>query len=589
MTKSDAIVSDLSCLIVAGCFMLGLLMLVVKLREVQVTDAADYNYANARQSIRRVQTAGRRGRILDRNGVALAENRRSMSIVCDAVVFQKRSWKDTVAEIRSAVDRVGNAIGLKSPLSDAAIRRHVRQTLAMPLVVWRDVDFRTLSKFAEREASFAGFRCREADERLYPKGRLAAHLLGYVGRDCGEADSGDEKYDFFVPEMRGRSGLEVYYDSFLRGVPGEKNLLVDARGFAMRDWTVVEAKGGPDLTLTIDSGIQEKVEGELVGCRGACVVLDPRNGDILAAASAPNFNPNAFVPSLPRELYAKYASDPEKPLLNRAFAGAYAPGSTFKPITALAGLSSGYGEFAEYDCSGVFVFGTMHLHCARRWGHGPLAMRNALKESCNSYFCHLGTVIGTNAIITAARNFGLGAKTGVDFGIDASGVVPDATWKRLVYNEPWYPGDLPQMSIGQGMLLVNPLQMALVSGAIGTGYRVVPHLKAGLCSDRIPLPYPVRQLKIVRDGMRMVVDGGTGRRGGSDLAVKVSGKTGTAEIGVGAKRRKNTWFIAFAPSEMPSVAVAMVIENGESGGGTTAPKVRNVLAHIFGVAKGDKP
>jgi len=589
MTKSDAIVSDLSCWIVAAGFVLGLLMLVVKLREVQVTDAADYNYANARQSIRRVQTDGRRGRILDRKGVALAKNRRSVSIVCDAVVFQRRSWKDTVAEIRSAIDRVGNAIGVKSPVTDAVIQRHVNQTLAMPLVAWRDVDFGTLSKFSERESSFVGFRCHETDERIYPNGRLASHLVGYVGRDRGEADSGDEKYDFFYPEMRGRSGLEVYYDSFLRGVPGEKNLLVDARGFAIRDWIVVPAQSGPDLVLTIDVGIQKAVEDQLKGCSGACVVLDPRNGDVLASASFPNFNPNAFVPSLPRELYEKYSNDPAKPLLNRAFGGSYAPGSTFKPITALAGLASHYGETIAYDCSGVFVFGTMHLHCARRWGHGPLDMRHALKESCNSYFCHLGTVIGTNSIINAAHNFGLGARTGIDFGVDVPGVVPDSVWKRRVYNEPWYPGDLPQMSIGQGMLLVSPLQMALVCGAIGTGYRVVPHLKAGLISEKMPLPFTPRQLKVVRDGMRMVVDGGTGRRGGSDIAVNVSGKTGTAEIGAGARRRKNTWFIAFAPSEMPTVAIAMVIENGDSGGGTTAPKVRNVLAQIFGVAKEVKP
>ena len=212
-------------------------------------------------------------------------------------------------------------------------------------------------------------------------------------------------------------------------------------------------------------------------------------------------------------------------------------------------------------------------------------MRGALRESCNTYFCNLGTVVGTNALIAAARSFGLGKKTGIDFGIDMAGVVPDGEWKRRVYNEAWYPGDLPQMAIGQGMLLVSPLQMARVAGAIGTGYLVVPHLKEGLDSGRQPLPFSEAQLQVVREGMRMVVDGGTGRRGGEGLAVAVSGKTGTAEVGVGERRRKNTWFIAYAPSEHPTVAVAMVIENGESGGGTTAPKVRNVLAHVFGEKK----
>ena len=582
MRRDESIVSDLSCWVVAGIFVVGLLVLAVNLREVQVTDAADYNYANARQSIRRVQTDGRRGRILDRNGVALAENRKAVSIVCDVVAYQRRTWEETVVEVRSAIGRVAQVVGRESPVTDRAIRRHLNQTLAMPLVVWRDIDFAMLAKFAEHEREFPGFRLRETEVRVYPHGRLAAHLLGYVGRDRGESESGDEKFNFYYPEMRGRSGLEVYYDSFLRGVPGERNLLVDARGFAIREWTVVAAQVGPDLRLTLDVGVQEAVERELKGCRGACVVMDPRNGDILAMASSPAFDPNAFVPSLPQELYARYADDPAKPLLNRASGGAYAPGSTFKPITALAGLSAGTAPDEEYDCSGVFVFGGMHLHCARRWGHGPLDMPHALRESCNAYFCHLGATVGTNAIICAAQAFGLGSKTGLDLGVDMAGTVPNGEWKRRVYNEPWYPGDLPQMAIGQGMLLVSPLQMARVAAAIGTGYLVVPHLKLDLVSERKPLPFTAQQLNVVRDGMRMVVDGGTGRRGGSDLAVPVSGKTGTAEVGARERRRKNTWFIAYAPSQMPTVAVAMVIENGESGGGTTAPKVRNVLAKVFG-------
>ena len=582
MRRDDAIVSDLSCWVTAAIFVIGLAILAFRLREVQVVDVADYNYANARQSVRRVQTDGSRGRILDRDGRPLAANRRSVSIVCDACTFQKRTWDETTAAITAAVGKVAATIGRASPLTAAAVARHVNQSLAMPLTVWRDVDFTTLARFSEHEADFPGFWCRETEERVYPNGSLAAHLLGYVGRDRGEGESGDEKFNFFYPEMRGRAGLEIYYDSFLRGVSGERQLLVDARGFAIREWTVVEAKAGPDLRLTLDSGIQAAVERELKGCKGACVVLDPRNGDVLAMASSPTFDPNAFVPTLPAELYRRYAGDPAKPLLNRACGGAYAPGSTFKPVTALAGLAAGISESAEYDCSGVFVFGGMHLHCARRWGHGPLDMRTALKESCNAYFCHLGATVGTNALISAAQAFGLGARTGIDFGVDMAGTVPDADWKRRVYNEPWYPGDLPQMAIGQGMLLASPLQMARVAGAIGTGYLVTPRLKADLAGERRPLPFAAKQLKVVRDGMRMVVDGGTGRRGGERVAATVSGKTGTAEVGTGERKRKNTWFIAYAPSEMPRIAIAMVVENGESGGGTTAPKVRNVLAKIFG-------
>ena len=213
-------------------------------------------------------------------------------------------------------------------------------------------------------------------------------------------------------------------------------------------------------------------------------------------------------------------------------------------------------------------------------------MRHALMKSCNPYFCHLGMTIGTNALVRTARAFGLGEKTGVDFGVDMAGTVPDGCWKQRMYGERWFPGDLAQMSIGQGMLLVSPLQMARVAGAIGTGSLVTPHLKLGGSPERRPLPFEEWQLKVVREGMRMVVAGdgesrGTGWRGGEGVPVAVSGKTGTAEIGRGATRRKNTWFIAYAPSEAPRVAVALVVENGESGGSTAAPRVCEILMRAF--------
>ena len=594
MSRGESIVSDVSCFVMAAVFLVGLVILGVKLKEVQVNDAADYSYANARQSVRRVQTAGSRGRIVDRRGVVLAENRMALTIVCQAAFFQRKTWSQTEAEILRAVSSAAEIVGRPSTLTPRDVSRHVNQTLAMPLVAWRNVTDEELARFSEQAERCPGFFVEDVEERVYPQGSLAAHLLGYVGRDRGETIVGDEKFNFYDPEMRGRSGVESYYDSFLRGVSGEQKVLVDARGFAMREWTVVAARRGPDLRLSIDVDIQQAAERELKGERGACVVMDPRSGEILALASAPGFDPNDFVPVLPQGLYARYASDERKPLLNRAVGGAYAPGSTFKPVTALAGLVTGRSAEAQYDCYGAFILGQMHLHCARRWGHGPIDMRHALRESCNGYFCNLGTAVGTNALIAAARAFGLGAKTGVDFGVDMAGAVPDGEWKMRQYNERWFPGDLAQMSIGQGMLLVSPLQMARLVGAIGTGCLVTPHLKFGVPAERRPLPFSDGQLNVVREGMRMVVDGGTGRRGAERVDAHVIGKTGTAEVGRGASRRKNTWFVAYAkgvacgdkgkalPRPLTELAVALVIENGESGGGTSAPKVRNVLAAAFG-------
>ena len=587
--RGESSAGAFACWVVAAMFAAGFVHLVVSLRDVQVAGAADYNYASKRQSVRRVQTAGLRGRILGRGGEVLAGNRPSLSIVCLPEHFEKRSWSNTVAAIGRGIEDVGAAIGLKPSLSERAISRHVSQSLAMPLFVWRDVGERELAVFCERERDFPGFTVMETAERTYPGGPLASHVVGYVGRDRGEALAGDEKFSYFAPEMRGRSGLEAYYDGFLRGVPGERKLLVDARGFAIRGWTVVDAQPGPDLVTTLDLRVQRAAERQLRGEKGACVVMDPRNGEVLALASAPGFDLNAFVPTLSPVTYARYTDDPAKPLLNRACGGAYAPGSTFKPVTALAALLAGYPPDEEYLCTGAFVCGGMTLHCMSRWGHGPLDVRHALMKSCNPFFCNLGMGIGTNAFCSAARAFGLGAKTGLDLGVDRAGVVPDGEWKMRTYGERWYPGDLAQMSIGQGMLLATPLQMARIAGAIGTGRLVTPHLRRGAPAWSRPVPFADEQLRVVREGLRMVVAGdgpvrGTGWRAGEGVGVPVSGKTGTAEVGVGEKRRKNAWFMAYAPSDAPVAAVALVVENGESGGGTAAPKVREVLKAIFGGA-----
>ena len=586
-SKGESSVGALSCWVVAAVFAAGIVHLVVSLRAVQVTGAADYNYASARQSVRRVQTAGLRGRILGRGGEVLAGNRPSLSIVCLPSSFEKRSWSNTVDAIRSGIEKVGAEIGLRPTLSEKAIIRHVSQSLALPLFVWRDVGEREIAVFSERESEFPGFAVVETAERMYPCGTLASHVVGYVGRDKGESQAGDEKFSYFTPEMRGRAGLESYYDGFLRGVPGERKLVVDARGFAMRGWTVVDSQPGPDLVTTLDLRVQRAAERQLRGERGACVVMDPRNGEVLALASAPGFDLNAFVPVLSPSTYARYTDDPAKPLLNRASGGAYAPGSTFKPVTALAALLAGYPPDEEYFCTGSFACGGMTLHCMSRWGHGPIDMRHALMKSCNPFFCNIALDIGTNAFRVAAQSLGIGSKAGLDLGVDRAGVLPDGEWKMRTYGERWYPGDLAQISIGQGMLLATPLQMARVAGAIGTGRLVTPHLRRDAPVESKALPFSDGQLQLVRDGMRMVVAGegtvrGTGWRAGDGVGVPVSGKTGTAEVGVGERRRKNAWFMAYAPSDAPTVALALVVENGESGGITAAPKAGEVLKAIFG-------
>ena len=585
MNSASHRTGDFTCIVVAVLFMAGFVALAVKLHDVQVDNVATLMYDAARQSVRRVRMPGERGRILAADGTVLAANRPTRAIVVNAEVFQKRTWDATTSNILAAVEHAATFVGRESRLTEADVQKHIKRNLARPLVAWNNVTDDELARFSENEIDLPGFSCEESDERIYPQGMAAAHLIGYVGRDRVQAHEGDERMNYVEFEMRGRGGLEDRYDSFLRGVPGEKKLTVDARGFAIREWTVVEPQKGPDLVLALDMALQYAAERELEDCKGACVVMDPRDGSVLAMASSPGYDPNDFVPTLPASLWDSLSKDPDKPLLNRATQGTYAPGSTFKTVTAFAGMGVGLSSSVGYDCNGAYRLGTMRIRCSHAWGHwsGRLNLADALKESCNPYFCDFAVRAGTNALITTARKMGLGARTGIDFSAEAPGVVPDDEWKRTHWHERWYPGDLPQMAIGQGMLLVTPLQMARLIGAIGTGYLVRPHLKAGEPSERTPLPFPKWQFDVVREGLYRVVNmtGGTGRRAGDGLDVKIAGKTGTAEVGAGPTRRKNTWFICYAPADNPTIALAIIIENGETGGSTAAPKAKEILKARF--------
>ena len=594
-------------------FLLGFFVLGGALFRLQCEDTGEFRADLQQQATRRIRVPGLRGRILDRNGEVLATCRPSHCIQCNVEEFQKRgATSNTVAAVEDAVVRLADAIGLKYPaeLTRKRIERHIRQASAMPIVLWEDIDDVTFARFAERSVEFPGFEDFTQSKRVYPHGQLAAHILGFTGR--GRPDDADSAH-FFEPDMRGRSGVESYYNRFLVGVTGERRVQVDARGFrpTKQREAMMEAdlnsdlapSAGLDLRLTIDANVQAVLEAQLADVTGAGVVMDPRDGAVIALASAPAFNPNDCVPRISSETYATLTNAPAKRLQNRAISESYAPGSTFKPITAIASLACGWLPDDEYDCTGVYVLGNLRLHCWDRWGHGPISLRTALQKSCNTFFCNLGTAIGTNAVISAAREFGLGARTGIDLGGETAGVVPDNEWKRATYNERWYPGDTCQMSIGQGMLLVTPLQMAVVASALANGGKIfTPYLFARAEGQPRPEPvrtvqYPPDAIELVREGMRDVAEHGTGRRiltrweepedGAArrrrfNLKVTCAGKTGTAEIGAGASRRKNTWVIAFAPYENPTVAIAMIVERGESGGSTVAPRVHAVLAHMFG-------
>ena len=363
------------------------------------------------------------------------------------------------------------------------------------------------------------------------------------------------------------------------------------------------------MHLTLDSRLQKVVRNELAGYRGAAVVLEPHTGEILAIVSMPDYDPNLFAKGIDQVRYTALQQDPNKPLLNRALYGRYAPGSTLKPILALAGLEHTINPRRRVKCSGFFALKEEDrvYRCWRKRGHGAVNLMEALEQSCDTYFYHLGLRLGISGISEALTTFGLGKQTGVDLSSEPDGLIPTADWKQRRYSTPWYPGDTLNASIGQGYVLSTPLQLAAATAALANRGRLVrPHLLRGVEDPETgEIQRPAEQVTEVQlgdasqyerviEGMIAVMHGshGTARRAGQRLSYRVAAKTGTSQLvslpqaGEAAQDlpedlKDHALFIAFAPAERPRVALALIIENGGSGGKIAAPIARRILDYYF--------
>ncbi|MEI6150523.1 MAG: penicillin-binding transpeptidase domain-containing protein, partial [bacterium] len=357
-----------------------------------------------------------------------------------------------------------------------------------------------------------------------------------------------------------------------------------------------------NLVLALDARIQALAEAAIQDVPGAVVVLDPGNGDVLALASSPTFNPNQFVPIVPKVLWDQLNGDPARPMLNKAVAEVYAPGSIFKPVVALAVLNSGLvSPDLVVNCPGYYMIGSKPMKCWNLNGHGRVDLRRSLEQSCNVYFATVAVKCGTEVISDMAVQFGLGSRTGLDLDREAPGLVPTADWKKKTWHDDWRIGDTCNLSIGQGALSVTPLQMAVVAATLANGGTVYqPRLVLGL-QDRKGIAltnYPVvktRQLAVapsvmqaVREGMHDVVMAQTGTGGRARIpGVEMAGKTGTAEYGEKGTGKKHGWMIVFAPYDKPRYAVAMVVDDAVSGGLTVGPRVRGLMMGIFGKSEAE--
>lgn len=550
-----------------------------RLKTEQIDNAATHRAAMSAQSYRTARISGERGMILARDGRPLAENRKAFDLTVDPAKF--KTAESLVAAIESAL----RTASLPGEANAAAVRRHMRVSPARPFTVLRGMTNGEVARFAEHSLELAGFDCVERYERIYPQGALAAHAIGRAGRDMPGGES--ETYDYADFEICGRDGLELQYDEYLRGVPGEMRIGIDSRGFAIMRETISPARKGPDLHTGLDISLQRAAEKALEGVKGAFAAIDPRDGTVMALASSPSFNPNDCTPVFRTEIYERYARDPGKPLFNRACAGAYAPGSTFKIVTALAFLGAGNSAGAEIECTGAFKVGDTKIRCARTWGHGRLDLVHAMCESCNPYFCTIGLLAGAERIEAAGRELGLGRRSGIDLPADTAGMLPTPEWKEARTGARWWDGDVAQMSIGQGQVLASPLQMAMLAGAVGSGAICTPRLNIALAVSRKPLGFPAKDLETVRRGMALVTERGSGKAAAERTAARVAGKTGTAQTGSGANLAKNVWFVGYASPENDSVrkeplAVAIIVENGESGAETAAPRAGAILRAFYG-------
>lgn len=574
------------------------LFLGVVLWRVQVIKTSEYRSSLDRQSMRRVRLPGVRGRIFDRNGICLADNKPSYCIaIYIEELRQPGKWENTVDEVEKVINRLSDVLGLEKQVTREEIAGHISRRLVLPFLAWHDINHVTLAKWAENNVEFQGVDIYVEPIRTYPLGSLAAHLLGYIGVAEPKQDF-DEPYHFYLPEMEGKQGIEAVMNEALAGIPGGRLLRVDALGFKHEkiEMGSRDPYPGRDITLAIDARIQHLAEQTMNGEKGAVVILDPRNGDVLAIVSSPSFDPNSFSPRVSGAEWKRLKSNRSKPLFNRAISGTYPPASVFKPLVAITALESGrVTEATSFNCPGYFELGGLRFSCWNTAGHGWLTMRKALEQSCNAFFCQLGLRCEYERIFHMAMAAGFGRKSGIDLKLESTGLLPSNTWKIRHCHDIWRGGDTCNVAIGQGALAVTPIQVAVFTAAIANGgyvYRprlVLGSAERGVSSSEFrsgelvnKLAWSEKTMSVVRGGMYDVIQApnGTGKRARISQ-VEMGGKTGTAEYGPIGKQKEYAWMVAFAPFDEPRYAVAIVIEDAVSGGITAAPRVKDLMKGIF--------
>lgn len=610
----------------------GFATLLARLYEFQIEKREHYLSLVPGDTEITVREPGIRGAILDRNGVELARNQRTYEIYFDLEEIYKAYTRtyETAAERELLDDRDGiprtkretdivkivntmiiptlDELGVAKNYSANALRTHfVTHRGLVPFSYHSGLTYEQFARLAEHSIEVPGVYLDVRPHREYPYQALASHILGYTNPwEKGDIPENQrDKFNHYVGDEKGVIGIEATFDDILRGPEGSRTLVRNDRGkiTGMIDYRPPDV--GADVTLTIDARAQHLVSTVLrrVG-RAAGVVIDVRTGEILAMASVPDYNPNHFIPSISREQWAAYQADPTSPLTNRVISG-FAPGSTLKLATALTGALHGLSG-QSHHCAGFVSYGSYQPRCWKRSGHGTLNLRQAIQRSCNPYFFKLANQLGGQRMSTSFTMLGFGQETGIPLPNESSGVFPGSiTWKRANRGVALTPATLAQLSIGQGGTLTTPLQICAMTACIANGGRyyqprivksaVLPNGTAlvedqpNLRLDLIKEGIKPADLETIRRGMWSAANeiGGTARRA-SIPNVEIAAKTGTAQTTDNGQPSHNAWTVAFAPYDEPRYAVAVMVQNGKSGGAVCGPLVHLILRGLLARDEGMK-
>ena len=541
-----------------------------------------------------------RGQITDRNGVPLAQNRLSYNLAINFPTPLDFSDAQTLSFVREKMDKAGKLTGRTLRMPDDAILRHYRNRGIMPLEIAQNL---SESEYRQVKDSLpAAIIVRPIYVRVYPNGKIAGQIIGYTGKTGRTPDSVVDNHQTLWPETEGREGLEQTFNEMLTGKHGEYKLTFDKDGRKTSEKLITPPVPGYNVVTTLDLHLQELAEKalEAKAKRGAIVIVSPNNGDILALASWPTYDPNLFVPSISAEKFKVLQDDPNIPLLPRAYRSSYPPGSTFKVAVGIAALeSAAVSPDDRFDCVPAIQIGNVTFHNWKKGDRGAMNFVQALTESCDTWFYQVGIKPGAQPIVDWALKLGFGAKCGIPLRGEAEGRIPNDEYMKATHGRRLLNGDIANLSIGQGDVQVTPLQMAQAMGIVangGTCYQTRLVQQVQTFDNKITTAYQVRAkrtlnlssqtLDELRTGMIDVVNGAGGTAHQASLDnVEVAGKTGTAQWGPKNKERTAAWFAGFLPADQPQYAFAALYEGDVGskvhGGSTAAPMIADIFKEIY--------